>query len=116
MLSFLIWRVGILLEGLLLFCGFRSKTLARYPFFFIYIACALADDIVEYVHFYLLGWASYVKWFWFGEFLTLIVGCGIILRFFGACSLPIREPKDSRELAVWPFLEQSRASRLFIHI
>ncbi|MGC2421341.1 MAG: hypothetical protein WA405_06805 [Candidatus Acidiferrales bacterium] len=82
MLSFLIWRVGILLEGLLLFCGFRSKTLARYPFFFIYIACALADDIVEYVHFYLLGWASYVKWFWFGEFLTLIVGCGIILEIF----------------------------------
>ncbi len=80
MLSLFLWRTAILLEGLILFRGFRGKTLARYPFFFVYIACALADDILGYMHYWLTGWASYGVWL--GEFLALIVGCGIILEIF----------------------------------
>ena len=82
MLSLLLWRVGILLEGLLLLRGFRGKTLAKYPFFFAYIAFALADDVLGYMQYWFAGWGSYAKWFWVGEFLALIVGCGIILEIF----------------------------------
>ncbi len=80
MLSLLLWRAAIFLEGLILFRGFRGKTLARYPFFFAYIACAFADDILGYTYYSLTGSASYG--YWLGEFLTLIIGCGIILEIF----------------------------------
>jgi hypothetical protein len=82
MLSLLIWRAAILLEVLLLLRGFRGKTLARYPFFFTYIAYALADDISGYMQYWLKGWAYYMTWFWLGEYLALIIGCGIIIEIF----------------------------------
>jgi hypothetical protein len=82
MLSLLIWRAGILLEGLLLFRGLSGGMSARYPYFFIYIGCALVDDIADYAHYCLSGWASYANWYWIGELLALIVGCGIILEIF----------------------------------
>lgn len=82
MLSLLIWRAGILLEGLLLFRGLSGRMSSKYPYFFIYIACALVDDIADYTHYCLSGWASYAKWCWIGEFLALVVGCGIILEIF----------------------------------
>ncbi len=78
--SLYVWPVGILLEGLIVFRAFRSKALARYPFFFTYIACALADDILGYIHYWLTGSASYGVWL--GEFLALIVECGVILEIF----------------------------------
>jgi hypothetical protein len=82
MLSLLLWRVGILLEGLILFRGFRGKTLAKYPFFYAYVAFALADDVWGYMQYWFAGWGSYARWFWVGELPTLIVGCGIILEIF----------------------------------
>jgi hypothetical protein len=86
MLSLLIWRGGIFLEGLILFRGFRGKMLARYPFFFAYIACALADDLLGYIQYCLTGRPYYGVWL--GEFLTLIVGCGIILEIFRCVLAP----------------------------
>jgi len=88
--SLVMWCVGMVLEFLLLLRGFRGKTLARYPFFYAYIACALADDVSGYMQYWFKGWASYVKWFWLGEFLALIVGCGIILEVFRCVLSPYR--------------------------
>jgi hypothetical protein len=88
--SLVMWRVGMVLESFILFRGFRGKTLARYPFFYAYIACALADDVSGYMQYWFKGWASYVKWFWLGEFLTLIAGCGIILEIFRCVLSPYR--------------------------
>ena len=90
MLSLQLWRTSILVEALLLCRGLQSRISAKYPYFFAYIACAFADDTSSYVRYYLSGWASYEKWAWAGEFIAMIVGCGIILEIFRRVLSPYR--------------------------
>jgi len=86
MLSLLPWRAAILLEGLILLRGFRGRSLASYPYFYAYVACAMSDDILGYIQYRFTGRAYYG--YWLGEFLTLIVGCGIILEIFRCVLAP----------------------------
>ena len=76
-----IWWCGILLESLVLFRGFRAKTLTKYPFFYAYVASLLLADTSLYFVF-VLSPASYEKWNWATGFLNLVLGCGILLEIF----------------------------------
>lgn len=73
--------LGILLELLLLLRGWRRGLLRHYPYFYTYIAVSFSGALVGY--FVLLTHPSaYSAIFWPLEFLTLFVGCGIVLEIF----------------------------------
>jgi hypothetical protein len=64
----ILWRVA------------RTSTLRRYPFFSAYIASTLASIALPIV--YLLDRSSYNRWYWPIQFVTLVLGCGIMLEIF----------------------------------
>src|ERR1700691_5404305 len=79
MLSLAIWWSSILFELLVLFRGFRGKTLRRYPFFYAYISCVLFKSICLYF-IYASSMDLYRVWYWRTDILTLIAGCGLVLE------------------------------------
>lgn len=89
MFSLVIWWVGIILEALILWRGIVGKTLRRYPFFSTYNACLLAQSCFLFV-ISLVGPQAYAEWFWRTQFLTLGLGCGIILEIFQHVLSPYR--------------------------
>ncbi|MGA8012613.1 MAG: hypothetical protein WB949_09320 [Candidatus Acidiferrales bacterium] len=81
MLGLTIWCCGIVLEALLLFRGFRAKLFSRYPNFYMYVlSLFLSDGLLFFVYFSSRG--SYEKWSWYGGFIILFLGCGILLEIF----------------------------------
>ncbi len=81
MLGLIIWGCGIFLEALVLFRGLRAKLFSRYPNFYIYVlSLFLSDGVLFYVYFFARG--SYEKWSWYGGFILLFLGCGILLEIF----------------------------------
>jgi hypothetical protein len=81
MLILIIWWCGIALEAVLLFRGFRAKLFLRYPNFYIYVLSLFLTDSLLYLA-YLAKLASYDKWSWYSSFLSLFLGCGILLEIF----------------------------------
>jgi hypothetical protein len=81
MFTVLIWWVGVFLEALILLRGWRGRTLAKYPFFYLYIASLfLSDGPLYFV--YRLNPAIYPQWNWTAGFLNIVLGCGILLEVF----------------------------------
>jgi hypothetical protein len=84
--SRIIWYFGPLLQALILFRGFRSRTLLKYPFFHTYVASGCLTTVLLYVYFF--WWtraqslAVYEKAYWIVQFCTLMIGCGIVLEIF----------------------------------
>jgi hypothetical protein len=81
MLSLLIWRAGILLEGLVLVQGFRAKLATRYSAFYLYILVMFLSDSLLYA-LYRVNVQSFYKWAVFGGYITLFLGCGLLLEIF----------------------------------
>lgn len=79
MLQSVIWWVGIVLALLILLGGYRARLLFRYPFFYAYAASVFFVWTVLYFP-YILRSPSYNSWYWAAEFLTLVVGYGILLE------------------------------------
>lgn len=79
MTNHLLWWSGPALETLILFRAWRGGFLRKYPFFFSYIFCVLVVDCISNpIHG--LNPTAYTIWYWATQFLTLIVGYGIILE------------------------------------
>jgi hypothetical protein len=70
---------GILLESVILCRGFRANLSAKYPLFYSYIACVLIVDVSRDTM-YLLGSPSYKTYYWATQFLSLVVGYGVLLE------------------------------------
>lgn len=81
MLDLYVWRLGILLQTLLLFRGCWAGNLKRFPYFYVYIASGLLDAIVAY-YIFATRRPSFHQFYWLGEFVTLFFGCGLILEIF----------------------------------
>ncbi|MGB7311173.1 MAG: hypothetical protein WBC67_19080 [Candidatus Acidiferrales bacterium] len=85
MWSLIVWQLALGLRVVILFRGFRAKALRRFPFFYVYTFCALAGDLFVY---WTWKWASetkpeaYQHAYWIAQFLTLLIGCGIVLEIF----------------------------------
>jgi hypothetical protein len=79
MQSFLIGGAGLASEALLLFRAVKGKTLGKFPLFWSYIVCVLAVDVARDVTYYAHP-ASYRTLYWVTQFLTLLVGYGILLE------------------------------------
>jgi len=82
MISLLILSAGIALELILLTRGVQQRLIRRYPAFYSYIGFVLVSDILVYpVHF---NKHIYLYFYWFTEFLGLILGCLALLEFYRA--------------------------------
>jgi hypothetical protein len=72
---------SILLRLLLLLRAIRCRLVWKYPFFYAFIAGALAvDSLLIYVYARVPN--IYLSCYWAGEFLTLALACGIVLEIF----------------------------------
>ena len=87
MLTVLIWWGGVFFEALILLRGLQGRTLAKYPFFYLYIASLfLSDGGLYFV--YRIRPASYPQWNWNAGLLNILLGCGILLETFTHVLLP----------------------------
>jgi len=79
MLVLLVWFAGIVLEGVLLFRGWRARHLSRYPLFFSYIALIFLQTILLYcINRYRPD--AYPAFYWSLEFLDVFAGCAVVLE------------------------------------
>jgi hypothetical protein len=81
MLSLIIWSCGIALEALIVYRGFRAGLLTKYSNFYTYIFVLLVSDGLG-LPLYFKNPKLYESWSWFGGFVILFLGCGIILEIF----------------------------------
>ena len=73
-----IWRIGLLLEAIILVRGMRTRMYRKYPIFYIYIACVFLVSITLYV-FASGNYVAYKALYWPTQLITLVVGYGVIL-------------------------------------
>jgi hypothetical protein len=57
----------------------RGRLFAKYPLFYAYIICVASGDVLMYV-FYRFSPSHYTAAYWIVQFVTLIVGYGVILE------------------------------------
>jgi hypothetical protein len=81
MLGLIIWRIAMVVEALLLYRAVSAKLFMRYSAFYAYVLSMFLSDVLVYV-LNLEHAKSYDKWSWYCGFLTLFLGCGIILEVF----------------------------------
>ena len=76
----IIGLTGILVDLLILFRAFGAKHIAKYPLFYSYIGCVLIVDVSRFIVYHLGSPFFYRDLYWATEFLTLVVGSGVILE------------------------------------
>jgi hypothetical protein len=64
---------------LLLLRSIRTKTLAKYPYFYGYIFCVSGVSLVLFIG-RAFSPGFYFAWYWPTQFATLLAGCGVILE------------------------------------
>ncbi len=79
MTSQILWWSGPALEFLILLRAVRGRFITKYPFFYSYVFCVLIIDCISNP-FHRVDPSLYGVWYWSTQFLTLIVGYGIILE------------------------------------
>ena len=89
MVWLLVWAVGLLIRLVALFRGLRAKILARYPFFYVYLLSTFVADLITFI-LWRFSQASYQNSYWILQFLTLLIGCGIVLEAFRHVLSPYR--------------------------
>jgi len=76
-----LWLAGVVLEGLLLWRALASGWFKKYPFFFAYVASVLVQEFFL-LAIYRFEFRYYAPVYWFAEFVSLMVGCGVIWEIF----------------------------------
>lgn len=79
MLTQVIWISTIVLEALIFFRGVRGKLLAEFPAFYVYIGYILVEETARFIAFHS---KFYPQVYWDSQFVSLLVGCGIIFEFY----------------------------------
>ncbi len=75
------WLACVALEGLLLVRAWTGKWLRKYPFFFSYVTCVFIQDIFL-LAIYVFKFNYYKQLYWYGEFFSLLIGCGVSWEIF----------------------------------
>jgi hypothetical protein len=101
-----LWGAGFLLEAVILFRGLVGRHYSRYPLFYFYILSCFAVEFPT-AAFYFREPASYARWYWRSQFLTMVTGCGIFIEVLRQI-LGHPEVKAFRR-AAWLFLLASIA-------
>jgi hypothetical protein len=76
-----LWIPGFIFQVLLLMRGFRSSWMGKFPFFYSYIAAGTTAAILG-LAILLTDPVIYRSFYWIEQFVTLIVGCGLVLEIF----------------------------------
>ena len=81
MLALILWLTGIVLEGALLFRGWRAGQYGKFPLFYSYIGLVFVQSILLYVvaSYYP---SSYANLYWALEFVDVFAGCGVVLEIY----------------------------------
>ena len=85
MWSLMVWRAGLALLLAILIRGLQTKTILKFPFFYAYALSVLAGDLFVYATWKWMAIArpeAYQQSYWVAQFLTLLIGCGIVLEIF----------------------------------
>lgn len=78
MSSLIIAWFGNVLQFVILYRAFRTRVLRTYPFFYAYVASTTSVVVLWVIH--LVDYRAYAGWYWTFQFLTLILGCGVVLE------------------------------------
>jgi len=76
-----LWLAGVVLEGLLLLRALASGWFKKYPIFFAYLASVLAQESFL-LAIYRFRFTYYTQVYWFEEFVSLVMGCGVTWEIF----------------------------------
>lgn len=79
MITLTVFWVGLCLEIGLVFRALRQGLFLRYPTFFSYLSLVALVDLVRYYTYY-YNFGSYNGLYWPSQFISLIVGYGVILE------------------------------------
>lgn len=80
MFGVILMLVCVAAEWLILYRAYRFQLLRRYPLFYSYLCWVSAVDVCRGLVFYTLHPAWYRNLYWGTEFLTLLVGYGVIIE------------------------------------
>lgn len=80
MLTLIIWWAGILLEALILLRGLQRNLIKRYALFYAYLAWVFLIDVSSLVVSRLGGFSDASLFWWGTQFLSLLIGYGVILE------------------------------------
>jgi branched-subunit amino acid transport protein len=71
--------LGLILQGFILYQGFRGRLLSRYPLFYLYISSSLLGSGMMSVVFFTHP-ESHAAWYWPTQYVTMLAGCGLIIE------------------------------------
>jgi len=74
----IVWLGGLLIEGVILVRSVLGRSLAKYPFFFLYIASVFASSMALYV--IAVARPPMPGLYWPKQYVTLFLGCGVIFE------------------------------------
>jgi hypothetical protein len=74
----IVWLGGLLIEGVILLRSVLGRSLAKYPFFHLYIASVFATSMSRYV--LDIVRPSVHGLYWPKQYVTLFLGCGVIFE------------------------------------
>jgi hypothetical protein len=112
MFSTTLWLTALALESVLLLRAFQGNFLKRYPLFYLYLGYVLVSDI-SLMPFYYLWPKLYGYAYWYSEFLSVVLGCGVVWEVYKVALL--RYPGAARMARnVLPFLFIFATSRIFV--
>ncbi len=77
----LLWWGGIALEGLLLIRAVSGRFFRSYPLFYLYLTHVFLVSLLRFFV-YIFESGSYPSFYWWTEFLSVAVGCGVIWEIF----------------------------------
>jgi hypothetical protein len=83
MLTQVIWWTAIFLEGTILIRGMRRRLLKKFPIFYGYIFSVLVVELLRFFSLRLYP-KAYPSVYWDTQFVSLVVGCGIIFEIYRA--------------------------------
>jgi len=82
--------LGLLLQLTSLVRGFLARLVARYGFFYAYLLSTAVGNILAVILWRFASSSSYRSAYWILQFLTLLIGCGIVLEIFKHVLSPYR--------------------------
>jgi len=74
-----VWLGGLLIEGIILVRSVLGRSLAKYPFFYLYIASVFAASTARYV-LEIVRPSLQHGIYWPKQYVTLFLGCGVIFE------------------------------------
>jgi hypothetical protein len=79
--TLIVWLACVDLECVLLVRAWVSEWFRKYPFFFAYLACVFIQDVF-FLAVYLFNFRYYTPLYWYAEFFSLLIGCGVSWEIF----------------------------------